>query len=159
MDFNAVNACVFAHLCRLAERFDKLVNLVYGHRARRHFVAPTVRIGTCAHSELIDVDERFCDCTQNFVCGKHFHHRADCKRTAETCGELYKHLCARFVKLIHKRFEMSERAFALVKPISADNVSDGRNTRQNKADVVLCPIEQEVCGFFVEVMRFHPTED
>ena len=159
VNFNAVNACFFAHFCRLTERIDKLFDFVNGHCTRRNFVAPTVRIRTCAHSELVDVDKRLCDRTQQFVGVQILHQARDCKRTTEARRELHEHFRTRFVDFIHKWFEMSERTLALVEPIATDDVSYRRNARQNETDVVLCSVKQEICGFFVEMMGFHPSED
>ena len=159
MNFNAVNACFLAHFCRLTERIDKLFDFVNGHCTRRDFVAPTVRIRACTHGELVDVDKRLGDCAEDFVCVKHLHHPRDCKRTTEACRELHEHFRTRFVDFVHKWFEMSERTLALVEPIAADDVSYRRNARQNETDVVLCSFKQEICGFFVKMMGFHPSED
>ena len=60
----------------------------------------------------------------------------------------------------HILFEFNEHFFVLVEPLVHKCALDGRDTRDNKTDVVLRSLEEEVCRLFVEVVArvFHPAE-
>ena len=63
------------------------------------------------------------------------------------------------MEFFHKRFEFFERGVAFIKPLSADNVSDRSDAGKNESGIVFCAFQQEICRFFIEMMRFHPSEN
>ena len=77
------------------------------------------------------------------------------------CGTLNEQLAAGLVVLFHVGLELLEHLVVLPQPLAAgdtEGIAHALHTGEDKADAVLCSVEQEVSGFLIEVVGLQPAE-
>ena len=158
VDLNAVDACVAQHLCGLAECLDHLADLLDGHGAGEHILLPTVRSCGCGSAAVAYVDDGGSDLVEDGILVQDDHPGGNCHRAAEACCQLDEQLGAGLVVLYHVLFELLEHSLVLVQPAAAHGITDTLHAGENKANALLCSLEQEISCLFVEMAGLKPAK-
>ena len=158
MNLNTVYPRIHQHSRAFCKGIDKLLNLRNGHFPGRDLVRPAVRRRTCGGGNLVEIHKWFAQNTESLVCVQFFHHRAYCKRSSETCGQLYEKLCAGLVKFRHPFFEILVHFLVFVKPLSEHGIIHRLTSGHHKPGIVFGDLKNKPCAVPVKMVLFHPAE-
>ena len=121
--FNTVNACVTAKLCSLCERFNDLVDLLYGHFGALDIVRPTGFLRAGASKLMIRVNDGLDQRAREFVFVKRSNQFRDRPGTTHACGQLNEELRTRLMDLIHEFLQVLEHLRILPKPFAEEGIA------------------------------------
>ena len=155
---NAVHARFLAKPRRFGKGVDKLLYLLFGKGAALDVLRPPGRQFAGRSADMLNIYKRLHQNGKRLVFQKRHERVGYCKRPAEARRKLYEQLCARLVDFVHKFFQLSELALALIQPFSHDNVAQRRNAGDNKPHVVARYLPEQICRFLVEMVGLHPAE-
>ena len=156
--FHAVDAGFLAHLRGLRVGVDDVLDLLFGERAAGDVLRPSGRKLARRRADVGRIEDGFHERAQEFVAYGQREKIAEREGTPEPRRELHEKFSPGLMDLFHIGFQLSECAFRLVKPLSADEVPERRDAGDDESDVVFCALEEEIRRVLVEVVRFHPAE-
>ena len=161
VDLNTVNTGVSQLLRSLTESFDHLVDLFDGHGTGLDILGPAVRGSGSGSAGVLNVNDGGSELVEEVVLCENGHPAVDSHGTAEACCQLNEQLAAGLVVLFHVGLELLEHLVVLPQPLAAgdtEGIAHTLHTGEDKADAVLCSVEQEVSGFLIEVVGLQPAE-
>ena len=156
--FDAVHARFLAHFRSLCVSVDDVLDFLFRERAAGDVLRPAGRQLARRSADIGRVEDGFHQRADELVADGQRQQVAERKRTPEACGQLHEQFRPRLMDFLHIGFELSERSFRLIKPLSAYEISERRNAGNDEPDVVFRTFEEEGRGILVEMMRFHPSE-
>ena len=162
VNLNAVNAGLSQALGGLTEGHHHLLDLSHGEGTGGHVLSPAVGGGGGGGAAVLHVHNGACQLIEHVVLGQRGHPAVDGHGTAHTGGQLDEQLCPGLMELHHVLLQLFEHLVVLIQPLSAGDtqlVSDALHTGQDQAHAVLRPVEQEISGFLIEVIRLQPAEE
>ena len=161
VDLNTVNTRFLAKPCGLGKRLDDLVDLLDRHLGAFDIVRPTGGLRGRRCKLVRGVDYRLNNGSRKFVLVQRRDKLGDRPRASHTRRKLNKELSAGLVDLVHKDLQILEHLFVLPKPFAPKGVAQGGNSGDNKSNVVVCSLKEELCRLLVKATarKLKPTEE
>jgi len=158
---HAVHPCVAAELSGLGEGLDDLVDLLHRHLGAFNIGSPAGGLGAGTGQFVAGVNDGLDQGAGELVLVQGAHQLGDGPGAAHTCGQLDEELGAGLVDLLHKDTEIVEHLLVLPEPLAPEGVAEGGNAGDDQANVVLCALEEEFCGFPVKLAagELEPAEE